>query len=584
MSTLPNWDLSDLYSGINDNKIKQDLTNALSRAKRLEDSFKGKIESSSGDAIAVILKDYEDIAANLGRVATFAYLNFSTNMLESERSEFYQNSCDEINEVSKHLIFLGLELAELSDDVFQDKLKSTKLAHYNSFLRDLRYGRKYNKTQAIEEILHETSQTASSAWSRFFDEFLAGLKFIKDDKEYGANEIFHFLSSHDPETRKSSAKSIAKALGENIKTFAFITNTLAKDKSINDNIRNFEHPVKSRNVANLIEDDVVNSLSDTVQANYADISHKYYKYKAGLFGKEYLDYWDRNSPLPKEIDRKIPWAEAKDIVLTAYHNFSPQVADIAKLFFDKNWIDADVTKGKDSGAFSHSAIPDVHPYILLNYQGKTRDVMTLAHELGHGIHQYLARKQGYFMAGTPLTFAETASIFGEQLTFQALLERCKSSDEKQIMIASKVEDMINTIVRQIAFFEFEKRVHNKRREGELSVKALSDIWLAVQRESLGDAIKLDEDYGNFWAYIPHFIHTPFYVYAYSFGNCLVNSLYETYQSGLPNFEEKYIDMLASGGTRHHTDLLAPFGLDATKSDFWQRGLNLVKEYIGQLEG
>jgi oligoendopeptidase F len=391
------------------------------------------------------------------------------------------------------------------------------------------------------------------------------------------------LSSHDAEERRSASKAIGKTLNDNIKTFAFITNILAKDKEIHDVIRGYEHPVKSRNVANLIEDEVVNSLCETVINNYPDISHKYYAYKAKLFGKDYLDYWDRNAPLPKSIDRKIPWAEAEEIVLTSYRKFSPQMADIAELFFKNNWIDAAVTKGKDSGAFSHSATPDVHPYILLNYQGKTRDVMTLAHELGHGIHQYLAREQGYLMAGTPLTFAETASIFGEQLTFTALLDRCKSNDEKQIMIAGKVEDMINTIVRQIAFFEFEKRVHSERRNGELSAQAIGAIWLSVQNESLGDAVMLEEDYSNYWAYIPHFIHSPFYVYAYSFGNCLVNSLYETYKSGLPDFEAKYIDMLKSGGTRHHTDLLKPFGLDATKSDFWQRGLNLVKEYIDQLE-
>jgi len=583
MTNLPNWDLSDLYTGINDPKILEHIDNAKSSAENLETKYKGKIVSLSGDEIADLVLEYQDISTKLGRVITFAYLNFVTDMLDETRSGFYQDCFEKVNSVSKSLIFLGLELCDLSDDAFDAALKSLKLQELRPFLRDLRFGRKYNKSQEIEEVLHEASQTSSSAWSRFFDEFLAGLKFQMNDNEYSANEIFNFLSSHNAEERKTASKAIGKTLNDNIKTFAFITNTLAKDKEIHDTIRNYEHPVKSRNVANLIEDEVVNSLCDTVIRNYPDISHKYYAYKAKLFGKDYLDYWDRNAPLPKSIDRKIPWEEAEEIVLTSYRKFSPQMADIAELFFKHNWIDAAVTKGKDSGAFSHSATPDVHPYILLNYQGKTRDVMTLAHELGHGIHQYLAREQGYLMAGTPLTFAETASIFGEQLTFKALLERCKSNDEKQIMIAGKVEDMINTIVRQIAFFEFEKRVHNERRNGELSAQALGAIWLSVQNESLGDAVLLEEDYSNFWAYIPHFIHSPFYVYAYSFGNCLVNSLYETYKSGLPDFEAKYIDMLKSGGTRHHSELLKPFGLDATKDDFWQRGLNLVKEYIDQLD-
>lgn len=583
MTNLPNWDLSDLYSGINDIKITNDIALAKKAALVLESKYKGKVAELSGDQIAEILKEYENISTHLGRVITFAYLNFVTNMLDETKSGFYQDCFEKVNTISKSLIFLGLELCDISEDEFKTKLNSLKLQAYSSFLRDLRFGRKYNKSQAIEEVLHETSQTSTSAWSRYFDEYLAGLKFHMNDNEYSTNEIFNFLSSHDAEERRSASKAIGKTLNDNIKTFAFITNILAKDKEIHDVIRGYEHPVKSRNVANLIEDEVVNSLCETVINNYPDISHKYYAYKAKLFGKDYLDYWDRNAPLPKSIDRKIPWAEAEEIVLTSYRKFSPQMADIAELFFKNNWIDAAVTKGKDSGAFSHSATPDVHPYILLNYQGKTRDVMTLAHELGHGIHQYLAREQGYLMAGTPLTFAETASIFGEQLTFTALLDRCKSNDEKQIMIAGKVEDMINTIVRQIAFFEFEKRVHSERRNGELSAQAIGAIWLSVQNESLGDAVMLEEDYSNYWAYIPHFIHSPFYVYAYSFGNCLVNSLYETYKSGLPDFEAKYIDMLKSGGTRHHTDLLKPFGLDATKADFWQRGLNLVKEYIDQLE-
>jgi oligoendopeptidase F len=397
------------------------------------------------------------------------------------------------------------------------------------------------------------------------------------------------MSSPDDEVRKKAAKAIEKTFAQNAKTFAFITNTLAKDKAVEDAWRGFENPISARNLSNFVEDETVELLCNKVKENYAAISHRYYKIKAKILGKKSLNYWDRNAPLSKFDDKKISWEDAKKLVLEAYEEFSPEMKKIGEMFFEKNWIDAAVKTGKDSGAFSHPCVPQVHPYILMNYQGKIRDVMTLAHELGHGIHQFLAAKQGYLMAQTPLTLAETASIFGEQLVFQKILKNEKNLQKKKLIIAAKIEDMINTVVRQIAFLEFEKKVHNARKNGEISLEQLGRFWMEIQRESLGEqaaggAFKFDENYRLFWCYIPHFIHSPFYVYAYAFGDCLVNSLYGIYQQKkIKNFEEKYLQMLAAGGTKHHKEMLEPFGLSVKNAQFWQFGLNVIINYINELE-
>jgi oligoendopeptidase F len=391
------------------------------------------------------------------------------------------------------------------------------------------------------------------------------------------------MSDKDNLVRKKAAKSFGAVLEQNIKLFSLITNTLAKDKEIEDKWRNFPRAVSSRNLSNQVEDEVVDALSGAVKHSYADLAHRYYKLKASWLGVEVMDYWDRNAPLPGSNEAYIPWEDAKDIVLTSYHSFDPQLGHIAEEFFVKKWIDADPRSGKDSGAFSHPTVPSVHPYILMNYHGKIRDVMTLAHELGHGIHQVLAAPHGHFLSDTPLTLAETASVFGEMLTFRGMLEAAKEPKIRQIMLASKVEDMLNTVVRQIAFYSFEEKVHAERQDGELSADRLGEIWLDIQKESLGPAFKFDEEYRHFWAYIPHFIHSPFYVYSYAFGDCLVNSLYDVFKKGHPGFQGKYIDMLKAGGTLRHKELLAPFGLDASNPRFWQRGLGVISGFINDLE-
>ena len=400
----------------------------------------------------------------------------------------------------------------------------------------------------------------------------------------GVDDVANQLSDKDGAKRKDAAKSLGKVLGDNAPLFALITNTLAKEKEIEDKWRHYSRPQSYRNLSNQVEDGVVDALVGAVKGCFPQLSHRYYALKAKWFGVEVLDYWDRNAPLPDDDDRKYSWEQARDTVLGAYGAFSPDMAAVGKRFFDNAWIDAPVRPGKSPGAFAHPTVPSVHPYLLVNFLGKTRDVMTLAHELGHGVHQVLAGVQGPLMADTPLTLAETASVFGEMLTFRAMLEAETAPKSRRIMLASKVEDMINTVVRQVAFYEFESLLHDERRRGELSPDRIGELWMSVQKDSLGPAFRYDDEYRHFWSYIPHFVHSPFYVYAYAFGDCLVNSLYSVYaKGGIPDFPTKYLDMLRAGGTLRHSDLLAPFGLDAGNPDFWRQGLDVVIGFIDELE-
>jgi oligoendopeptidase F len=417
-----------------------------------------------------------------------------------------------------------------------------------------------------------------------FDETIAALRFPFKNKKLTSAEILNYLSDNKSNVRKIAAKSVGKILGQNVKIFSTITNTLAKDKSINDDWRKLPNPVSARNLSNVVEDEVVEALADTVKSSYKKLSHRYYKLKSHWFNKKSLKYWDRNAPLPFQSKKKYNWDVAKKIVTNSYFDFNPKIGKIVQKFFDNSWIHAPVQKGKSPGAFSASTVPSVHPYILVNFQGKSRDVATLAHELGHGVHQFLAAKeQGHFNSSTPLTVAETASVFGEMLTFKSILSSEKNLKEKKALLANKVEDMLNTVVRQIAFFEFEKQVHSQRKISELSVDQICNIWMDVQRDSLGPSIEFEKEYKYYWTYIPHFIHSPFYVYAYAFGDCLVNSLYGVYEEGLKDFDKKYITLLESGGSQRYRELLKPFNLDPSKSNFWKKGISVIENLIDELE-
>ncbi len=583
LGALPEWDLSDLYPGPESPELKADLDASAAGAVTFRERYAGKLAALPGDELGAAVAAYERLQETLGRAISYASLYYSADMEDAERGRFYQNIQERINAISTELLFFALEINRIGDAALEEKLKSPALAHYRPWLRDTRAFRPYQLSDELEKLLHEKYVAGRASWERLFDETSAGLRFPIDGKELTEAEALHLMSDRDGATRERAAKSLGKVFGDNARLFALVTNTLAKDKEIEDRWRGFKHPISSRNLANFVEDEVVDALIAAVRESYPRLSHRYYRLKAKWFGVEALDYWDRNAPLPDADDRVIPWTEAERTVLDAYAAFSPELASVGSRFFAARWIDAPARPGKAPGAFAHPTVPSAHPYLLLNYQGKTRDVMTLAHELGHGVHQVLAGPRGQLMADTPLTLAETASVFGEMLTFQALLKAETDPKKQKSMLAGKVEDMLNTVVRQIAFAEFERRVHDERRGGELSAERICQHWMDVQTESLGPAIRFEDEYRFFWTYIPHFIHTPFYVYAYAFGDCLVNSLYAAYQKAERGFAGKYLDLLRAGGTKRHKELLAPFGLDASDPNFWKRGLDMIAGFIDRLE-
>src|SRR5271156_5638705 len=583
LGALPEWDLSDLYPGRDSEALTRDLARLAGDAEAFRGRYQGHLADLSGAALGAAVETYERLQETGGRIMSYASLVHAGNLTDPEIGRFFQTMQERINAVSTTLLFFTLELNRLEDGDLAAKEADPALARYCPWLRDTRAFRPHQLSDEIEKLLHEKYVAGRAAWTRLFDETIADLRFPIRGKELTEAEALGLLSDTDPEIRREAALAIGEVLGKNARTFALITNTLAKDKEIEDRWRRFAHPISSRNLANFVADEVVDALIAAVRDSYPRLSHRYYKLKARWFGVDALPFWDRNAPLPEDEDRLIPWPEAEGIVLSAYGEFSPELAAVGGRFFAGRWIDAPVQPGKASGAFAHPTVPSAHPYLLLNYQGRVRDVMTLAHELGHGVHQVLAAWQGYLMADTPLTLAETASVFGEMLTFRALLTGETDPRRRKIMLAGKVEDMLNTVVRQIAFATFEMRVHDERREAELTAERLCDIWMEVQRESLGPAIRLDGVYRHYSPYIPHFIHTPFYVYAYAFGDCLVNSLYAVYQDAHQGFAERYLDMLRAGGTLRHKELLAPFGLDASDPAFWSKGLSIVSGFIDELE-
>jgi oligoendopeptidase F len=583
LGVLPEWDLSDLYPGPESEALARDLAELARDSEAFRERYEGRLAGLSGAELGAAVEAYERLQEKIGRIMSYASLVHAGNLADPEIGRFYQTMQERTNAISTALLFFTLELNRLEDAEIDAKLADPMLARYRPWLRDTRAFRPHQLSDDIEKLLHEKHVAGRAAWVRLFDETIADLRFPIRGKELTEAEALDLLSDTDPEIRREAALTIGEVLGKNVRTFALITNTLAKDKEIEDRWRHFPRPMSSRNLANFVEDEVVDALIAAVRGSYPQLAHRYYKLKARWFGVEELPFWDRNAPLPEQQERTISWPEAQETVLSAYRAFTPEMAAIGGRFFAGQWIDAPVRPGKASGAFAHPTVPSAHPYLLLNYQGRVRDVMTLAHELGHGVHQLLANGQGYLMADTPLTLAETASVFGEMLTFRALLARETDPGRRKLMLASKVEDMLNTVVRQIAFVSFEQRVHDERREAELTPDRLAEIWFEVQRESLGPGLRLDGVYRHYWSYIPHFVHTPFYVYAYAFGDCLVNSLYAVYEDAHQGFAERYLAMLRAGGTLRHRELLAPFGLDAADPSFWSKGLSVVAGLIDEIE-
>ena len=581
---LPEWDLSDLYTAPDAPEFKRDMDWLEKACADFASDFEGKLSGLSAEQMLDCVLRYEKIDMIAGRIMSFIGLRYYQNTTDAERAKAMSDAQDRITAFTTPLVFFSLEVNRIEDAVLDGWFAANAdLARYKPIFDRMRLMRPYQLSDELEKFLHDQSTVGAAAWNRLFDETIAGLTFTVDGEEKSLEATLDGLSDQNRDKREASAREVARVFGENVKLFARVHNTLAKEKEIEDRWRGMPTPQTGRHLSNQVEPEVVEALRNAVVVAYPKLSHRYYELKRGWLGLDVMEVWDRNAPLPMESDRKIGWDEAKDTVMSAYGAFDPEMARLAEPFFDKGWIDAGVKPGKAPGAFAHPTVADVHPYVMLNYLGKPRDVMTLAHELGHGVHQRLAAGQGELLSSTPLTLAETASVFGEMLTFQRLLANAPSKKEKKVLLAGKVEDMINTVVRQIAFYDFECKLHDARRAGELTPDDIGALWMSVQGESLGPAFQFMEGYESFWAYIPHFVHSPFYVYAYAFGDGLVNALYAVYAEGDADFQSKYFDMLKAGGSKHHKELLAPFGLDASDPKFWDKGLSMISGFIDELE-
>ena len=581
---LPEWDLSDLYSSETAPELARDLEWLNSACVDFANDFEGKLASLNSTEMLDAVQRYEQIDLITGRIMSFAGLRYYQLTIDPNRAKFMSDMQDKITVSTTPLVFFSLEFNRLDEaNLAALCAQNTDLARYTPVFKRMRAMKPYQLSDELEKFLHDQSVVGTAAWNRLFDETVAGLVFVIEGDKLPLEAAANKLSDQNRDTREAAAREIAAVLGNNIGLFARVHNTIAKEKEIEDRWRKMPTPQTGRHLSNHVEPEVVDALRDAVVAAYPKLSHRYYALKAKWMGLEKMQIWDRNAPLPMEDEKLVDWATAREMVMSAYSDFAPEMAKIAEPFFTDGWIDAAVKPGKAPGAFAHPTVTTVHPYIMLNYQGKPRDVMTLAHELGHGVHQVLAGDQGELLSSTPLTLAETASVFGEMLTFRKLLTAATTQKERKVLLAGKVEDMINTVVRQIAFYDFECKLHAARASGELTPNQINDIWMSVQGQSLGPIFEFMDGYETFWSYIPHFVHSPFYVYAYAFGDGLVNALYAVYEEGDPNFQSKYFEMLRAGGSKHHKDLLAPFGLDASDPAFWDKGLSMISSMIDELE-
>ena len=584
LGNLPEWDLSDLYPTTDGPEITRDMAWLEQECASFAESFEGKLADLDAEAMLGAVQRYEQIDVIAGRIMSFAGLRYYQCTTDSDRAKFMADCQDKITTYTTPLVFYGLEFNRLDDDHLAGLIAvNADLARYKPVFDRMRAMKPHQLSDELEKFLHDQSTVGAAAWNRLFDETMAGLEFTVNGETLNLEATLNQLTEQDRSKREAATHALATVFQENIKIFSRVHNTLAKEKEIEDRWRKMPTPQTGRHLSNHVEAEVVEALRNAVVAAYPRLSHRYYALKAKWMGLDRMQVWDRNAPLPMESDKIVDWSEATDTVMNAYAEFDPKMAEIAKPFFTDGWIDAAVKPGKAPGAFAHPTVTPVHPYVMLNYLGKPRDVMTLAHELGHGVHQVLAAEQGELLSSTPLTLAETASVFGEMLTFQKLLDGAQTKEERKILLAGKVEDMINTVVRQIAFYDFECKLHAARAEGELTPDDINALWMSVQAESLGPVFDFAEGYETFWAYIPHFVHSPFYVYAYAFGDGLVNALYAVYAEGDPDFREKYFDMLRAGGSKHHKELLAPFGLDASDPEFWDKGLSMIEGFIDELE-
>ncbi len=583
LGNLPEWDLSDLYASESAPELKRDLDWLEQACASFAADFEGNLAGLDSAGLLDCVLRNERINAIAGRIMSFAGLRYYQLTTDAERAKFMSDMQEKITIFTTPLVFFTLELNRIDDAVLETHFASNDdLARYKPVFDRIRAMKPYQLSDELEKFLHDLG-VVGDAWERLFDETIAGLGFEVDGEPLNIEGTLNLLTDPDRSKREAAARELASVFSMNIKTFARVHNTQAKEKEIVDRWRGMPTPQTGRHLSNDVEPEVVEALRSAVVAAYPKLSHRYYELKRKWLGLDVMQVWDRNAPLPLEDTRIVDWATAEDTVMEAYNAFDPRMGEIAAPFFSKGWIDAAVKPGKAPGAFAHPTVTEVHPYVMLNYLGKPRDVMTLAHELGHGVHQVLAAGQGEMLSSTPLTLAETASVFGEMLTFRKMLDKAETQEQRKVLLAGKVEDMINTVVRQIAFYDFECKLHEARSHGELTPDDINQIWMSVQGESLGPAFEFMDGYETFWAYIPHFVHSPFYVYAYAFGDGLVNALYSVYAEGGEGFEDKYFEMLKAGGSKHHSELLAPFGLDASDPKFWDKGLSMISGFIDELE-
>ena len=583
LGDLPEWDLTDLYESEDAEALQNDLDWLETACAAFAADYEGKLADLDGAGLLECIERNEKISNIAGRIMSFAGLRYYQLTTDAGRAKFLSDCQEKITDYTTPLVFFTLELNRLDDDALKAMYaQNADLARYAPVIRRIRAMKPHQLSDELEKFLHDLG-VVGDAWERLFDETIAGLSFAVDGEEMGIEATLNLLTEQDRTRREAAARELARVFEDNIKIFSRVHNTATKEKEVIDRWRKMPSPQTGRHLSNDVEAEVVEALRNAVVNAYPKLSHRYYELKRKWLGLERMQVWDRNAPLPMEETRVIGWDAAHDTVMEAYSAFDPRMGELAQPFFDKGWIDAGVKPGKAPGAFAHPTVTNVHPYVMLNYLGKPRDVMTLAHELGHGVHQVLAAGQGELLSSTPLTLAETASVFGEMLTFRKMLEKAENDAERKVLLAGKVEDMINTVVRQIAFYDFECKLHDARRGGELTPEDIGALWMSVQGESLGPAFDFMDGYETFWAYIPHFVHSPFYVYAYAFGDGLVNALYAVYEESPEGFQEKYFDMLKAGGSMHHKELLAPFGLDASDPAFWDKGLSMISGFIDQLE-
>jgi oligoendopeptidase F len=575
------WNLDDLYVSLQDELLVDDLDLCMQEAELLQEGCAGKLAELDPAVFARTIRRLERIQLNLGRIDTFAFLNFVTQVKNSEAGAFLQQSKESASKVNRQLVFFDLEWAKMDQQAADRFLAAADTAPYRHYLTNLRRYADHLLSNSEETLLVELSPVGKESWLTLFEKVMGHLEFGENKRS--EEEVLADLYDSSREVRKAAALELTEGLEKQLHILTHIFNTILAGKMIDDRLRRYPSWVSSRNLSNELDDQTVDALVTCTTDRY-DIVQRYYELKKELLGLDQLHDYDRYAPLPSLPDQLVTWQECREMVLDGFRAFSPEMADIASLFFERKWIHAPLLEGKRGGAFAHPAVPDAHPYVLVNYTGNIRDVSTVAHELGHGIHQYLAKDKGYFNSDTPLVLAETASVFAELLIFHKQLDMLNTADQKRAFICQKLESIFATVFRQISMNRFEDMIHNSRRDrGELAADDLSDLWLESQKAMFGDAVTLGDHYRTWWSYIPHFLHTPGYVYSYAFGELLVLSLYRIYKQEGDDFVPKYLHLLAEGGSQSPYELLTPFSIDLNAPTFWQGGLQVIEEMLEEVE-